>query len=30
MDIHQLINIFSNNDDICNQLKHHCPNDMLN
>ena len=29
MDMHQLINIFSNNDEICNELKHHCPNDML-
>ncbi len=29
MDVHQLVNIFCDIDDFCNELEHHCQNDML-
>ena len=29
MDVHQLVNIFCDIDDFCNELEHHCQNYML-
>ena len=29
MDVHQLVNIFCDIDDFCNELDHHCQNYML-
>jgi hypothetical protein len=29
MDVHQLVDIFCDIDDFCNELEHHCQKDML-